>query len=173
MLLRAFEPGDAGRLAQIFDDPDEGLARNGPGRRTIPGMRLWVAALRDGEDAGELWARAIVDDRPADGVGLCGGIMISAIDRAHSLGWVSYWLAPEARGRSLASAALRAAVAVGHDRLGIYRLELGYRVDNPASARVVAAAGFTVEGRQRGKLSYGGRRFDTEECAHLAGDRRP
>ncbi|MBU5899846.1 GNAT family N-acetyltransferase, partial [Vibrio cholerae O1] len=75
-----------------------------------------------------------------------------------------------ARGRGLASSALRTLVDVAHDELDVYRLELGYRVNNPASAAVARAAGFLVEGREREKLLYDGVRFDTEVCARLSGD---
>ena len=78
----------------------------------------------------------------------------------------------EARGQGLVSAALRSLVDLLHDDLGIYRLELGYRVNNPASASVAKNAGFIVEGREREKLLYDGTRYDTEICARLSGDPR-
>jgi ribosomal-protein-alanine N-acetyltransferase len=53
---------------------------------------------------------------------------------------------------------------------GLYRLELGHRVDNPASCSVAAYAGFAVEGRERGKLHYGDTRYDVEPRARLADD---
>ena len=78
----------------------------------------------------------------------------------------------EARGQGLVSAALRSFVDLLHDDLGIYRLELGYRVNNPASAAVARNARFIVEGREREKLLYDGVRYDTEVCARLCGDLR-
>ena len=98
--------------------------------------------------------------------------MASGIERRHSSAWISYWSVAEARGQGLVSAALRSLVDLLHDDLGIYRLELGYRVNNPASASVAKNAGFIVEGREREKLLYDGTRYDTEICARLSGDPR-
>jgi len=123
-----------------------------------------LAAKADGTG----WALAIVE---ADG-DLFGNVMASCIEQRHSTAWISYWLTASARGRGLASSALRTLVDVAHDELDVYRLELGYRVNNPASAAVARAAGFLVEGREREKLLYDGVRFDTEVCARLSGDPR-
>lgn len=57
--------------------------------------------------------------------------------------------------------------------LGLYRLELGHRVNNPASGRIAIAAGFVQEGREREKLRYGNERFDTLAYGRLATDPIP
>ena len=54
----------------------------------------------------------------------------------------------------------------------MFRLELGHRVNNPASCQVAIAAGFAVEGVERAKLRYGQKRFDVETHARLATDPR-
>ena len=54
--------------------------------------------------------------------------------------------------------------------LGLFRLELGHRLDNPASCRVASRAGFAAEGVERSKLRYGDLRFDVETHARLATD---
>jgi RimJ/RimL family protein N-acetyltransferase len=54
--------------------------------------------------------------------------------------------------------------------LGLFRLELGHRMDNPASCRVARRTGFAVEGLERAKLRYGDRRYDVEIHARLASD---
>ncbi|WP_235994945.1 GNAT family N-acetyltransferase [Nonomuraea montanisoli] len=58
----------------------------------------------------------------------------------------------------------------GRSGNGLFRLELGHRVDNPASCRVAAKAGFLAEGIERGKLVYDGVRHDVERHARLATD---
>ena len=98
--------------------------------------------------------------------------MASGIEHRHSTAWISYWATAEARGQGMTSAGLRSLVDHLHDELGIYRLELGYRVNNPASAAVAQNAGFLVEGRERQKLLYDRIRYDTEVCARLRGDPR-
>src|SRR5699024_11517360 len=80
---------------------------------------------------------------------IVGNIMASGIERRHSSAWVSYWIVAAARGAGLTSSALRSFVDQLHDGLGIHRLELGYRTNNPASAKVAKNAGFLVEGRDR------------------------
>jgi RimJ/RimL family protein N-acetyltransferase len=55
----------------------------------------------------------------------------------------------------------------------LFRLELGHRVNNPASCRVASRAGFLVEGLERQKLAYDGVRFDVELHARLATDAVP
>lgn len=60
------------------------------------------------------------------------------------------------------------------DDAGLFRLELGHRVNNPASCGVArGAAGFAVEGLERQKLEYDGVRFDVELHARLATDAHP
>lgn len=107
-----------------------------------------------------------------------GHVMASAIDRRHLTGWVSYWVAATARGRGLASSGTAALARYCFAELGIFRLELGHRLNNPASGRVAAAAGFTQEGIERQKLRYQDdsgtwQRFDTALWARLATDPLP
>ncbi|GAB3167550.1 hypothetical protein GCM10027059_28640 [Myceligenerans halotolerans] len=91
----------------------------------------------------------------------------------HRTGWVSYWLLPEARGRGLAVRALATLTRWAFDERGLERLELGHRVNNPASCAVATGAGFTPEGVERGKLLYDGVRYDVETHALLHTDPRP
>lgn len=56
---------------------------------------------------------------------------------------------------------------------GLFRLELGPRANNPASGAVALTAGFQIEGRERQKLQYGDRRFDTVTYGRLATDPAP
>ncbi|MCC9174622.1 GNAT family N-acetyltransferase [Arthrobacter sp. zg-Y179] len=102
-----------------------------------------------------------------------GNIGISAIDSRHQTAWVSYWLAPSARGRSLASRGVAAAAEWALGDGGLFRLELGHRTNNPASCLVALNAGFRTEGIERSKLRYGGARFDVETHARLASDPVP
>jgi len=117
------------------------------------------------EDDGKNWA-IVIDGVPVGNVGVTG------IEFRHGTAWMSYWLAAGARGRGLATAALVSASAWAFDA-GLYRLELGHRVNNPASCRVATAAGFLPEGIERRKLRYGDQRFDVETHARLADDPWP
>lgn len=107
-----------------------------------------------------------------DGVAV-GNVGISAIDRRHGTGWVFYWVAARTRGQGLASAALATLADAAFSRDGLFRLELGHRVNNPASCAVATRAGFVAEGVERAKLSYGDERFDVETHARLRTDPAP
>ncbi|MFZ8757739.1 GNAT family N-acetyltransferase [Microbacterium sp. HMH0099] len=101
-----------------------------------------------------------------------GNVGASAIEFRHGTAWMHYWLSSAARGRGYATSAL---VSVS-DRAfadGLHRLELGHRVNNPASCRVATAAGFRAEGIEREKLRYGTARYDVETHARLATDPAP
>jgi len=101
-----------------------------------------------------------------------GNIGVSAIEWRHETAWVSYWLAAEVRGRGYATRSL-ASVANWAFQEGLFRLELGHRVNNPGSCRVAVAAGFTPEGVERLKLRYGAQRFDVETHSRLKTDPVP
>ncbi|WP_435056782.1 GNAT family N-acetyltransferase [Streptomyces capoamus] len=92
------------------------------------------------------------------------------MDRRHRTGWVSYWTTERAGGRGVASRACRSPAGWAFDDLGRFWLELGHRVDNPASCRVARAAGFSVEGVERGKREYDGVRYGVKRHARLATD---
>ncbi|WP_453984379.1 GNAT family N-acetyltransferase [Brevibacterium casei] len=166
--LRAWRPSDTEAFAEICAAADPELLSNLPGDRSAAGAREWLDRVGTAEAEGTAYACAIVGDDD----GLLGCVMASGIERRHSTAWISYWLRSAARGRGLASAALRTLVDTLHDDVGIHRLELGYRVNNPASGAVAKSAGFLVEGREREKLLYDGVRFDTEVAARLATDPR-
>ncbi|MBL3668942.1 GNAT family N-acetyltransferase [Streptomyces sp. M2CJ-2] len=78
-----------------------------------------------------------------------------------------------ARGRGTASRACRAVARWAFDDTELFRLELGHRVNDPASCTGARAAGFAVEDRQRQKLEYDGVRYDVELHARLATDTEP
>ncbi|MBT2504222.1 GNAT family N-acetyltransferase [Curtobacterium sp. ISL-83] len=106
-----------------------------------------------------------------DGVAV-GNVGLSAIEMRHGTAWAYYWLAEGVRGRGYAKHGLQAVAEWAFDA-GLFRLELGHRVNNPASCRVASAAGFAAEGLERQKLHYGAERFDVETHARLATDPKP
>ncbi|PWD50787.1 GNAT family N-acetyltransferase [Serinibacter arcticus] len=102
-----------------------------------------------------------------------GSVGISAIDRRHGTAWLSYWVTTAARGKGLATAALATIADRAIDNHGLFRLELGHRVNNPSSCSVATRAGFVAEGVERAKLSYDGERFDVETHSRLRTDPWP
>ncbi|MFF2604641.1 GNAT family N-acetyltransferase [Arthrobacter koreensis] len=166
MTLRPWLPDDAASLlAAVQATPDLDTQMD----------RLAVDDL----DAAEAYIRSDLRFHPDDG--MCsfavevdgravGNIGLGHIDHRHRTGWLSYWISRDSRGLGLAG---RAAAGVAdwalHD-LNLFRIELGHRVNNPASCAVAQRAGFLPEGIERSKLEYGGVRFDVETHARLATD---
>jgi [ribosomal protein S5]-alanine N-acetyltransferase len=62
---------------------------------------------------------------------------------------IGYWLGEPFWGRGIASEALCAMTEYAFERFDICRLEAGVFAWNPASARVLEKAGYTLEGRSR------------------------
>lgn len=107
-----------------------------------------------------------------------GRVAVTHLDPAHGTGWVSYWMRADWRGRGWTTAAVAsvcdwALTATGSGGLGLYRLELGHRTENVASALVAERAGFLPEGLERGKFLIDGERKDVRTMARLVDDPWP
>ena len=168
LVLRTWSTADASAVIQAFANPDM-RGQSGEPIDSAEAAARWISARTEQWTAGSGFSFAAVG---AVGT-LLGSATVSSIDRRHSTGWVSYWTTPAARGRGVATLACRALARWAFDDLGLFRLELGHRVNNPASCRVAGAAGFLVEGLERQKLDYDGVRFDVELHARLATDPEP
>jgi RimJ/RimL family protein N-acetyltransferase len=83
---------------------------------------------------------------------------------------VGCWLAPHARGRGIATRAVRLLARWAFDDLGIARLQITCGPDNLASQRVAERAGFTREGVLRSHYPFKGGRRDTVVFSLLPGD---
>jgi RimJ/RimL family protein N-acetyltransferase len=83
---------------------------------------------------------------------------------------VGFLVAPRARGRGYAPAALRALCDWGFQALGLERIEWRAYVGNDASHRVAQKAGFRVEGTVRAGIPHRGERRDCWLGAILASD---
>ncbi len=164
--LRPWRRADGGALFQAARTSPElrvqfgGIHLSGVGAAEV----FIVESLRF-DDGTKNWA--IVEDGVA-----VGNLGAAAIERRHDTAWMSYWLAASSRGKGYAVAGLVAASEwLFAD--GMHRLELGHRLNNPASCRVATAAGYRAEGVEREKLRYGDERFDVETHARLATDDVP
>jgi RimJ/RimL family protein N-acetyltransferase len=78
-------------------------------------------------------------------------------DRVWSVG---YWVAPWARRRGVATAAVRLISRFGFDELGARRIELQAEPENVASNAVALRAGYTREPQRRGFIEIKGERHD-------------
>lgn len=106
------------------------------------------------------------------------GVVAVVVDDLNRLGWFFYWLHAHHRGRGLvsraaATVAARALAAQAEGGWGLERLELGHRVNNPASGAVARAAGFVQEGCERAKFLIDGERIDVLTYGRLPSDPAP
>jgi RimJ/RimL family protein N-acetyltransferase len=100
---------------------------------------------------------------------LLGSIDMSV--NAMRTGHIGYWVARQARGRGVATVALRRICRFAFDELGVQRLELVTDPDNRASQRVAEKAGFQREGVLRSHLLHrDGRRRDSVMFSLLPSD---
>ena len=142
LVLRPPEERDAEAIGAACADPE--ISRwlpLLPQPYTVERAREFVAWAGDQNAAGHQQL-VIVD---ASGGGLLGSIGLK-VEARMGYGLIGYWVAADARGRGVATAALRllAGWALGEGGLG--RVELYTDPDNLASQRVAEKAGFSREG---------------------------
>jgi RimJ/RimL family protein N-acetyltransferase len=105
----------------------------------------------------------------ADGDRFLGQVGIS-IDWLRVSGETFYWVAAPARGRGVATTALRLVSGWALGSLGLERLELLTDPRNRASQRVAERAGYVREGTLRSYQPFKGRRMDAVVFSLLPGD---
>ena len=104
----------------------------------------WLAATELELDAGFAinWLAVDEADRLLASIGLMG------IDREQGTGEIGYWVAREARGRGVATRAVRLVCDWAASELGLTTLELVIHEHNAPSHAVARAAGFTHTGER-------------------------
>ncbi len=159
--LRALRESDAPDIPAAFGDP--GMARQG--------------TVRDASQAQEYVRRHLADDLVA--VAVCDdadalvGLVALQVDRDNLVGWFSYWMRADHRGRGRTSRAAATVAAWALTDGGLERLELGHRANNPASGAVARAAGFVPEGVERARFLVDGERIDVLTYGRLRSDPTP
>jgi RimJ/RimL family protein N-acetyltransferase len=155
---------DAAAVAAAVDDDDIRLFNAGPA--TVEEAYAWCRGRADWSVGTH--ASWLVKD--TTGV-LLGAVSIFQIDHRSAGGQAGYWVARDARGQGVASAALAAAARFAFEGLGLVRVELFHAVENAASCRTALRAGFALEGTSRQSYRYGdGLLRDEHSHARLAGD---
>jgi RimJ/RimL family protein N-acetyltransferase len=129
--------------------------------------RGWLeqeAALRArGEQLGLVIVGA-GDDR------LLGSVGVVRFDWTDARCELGYWVAREARGRGVASRAVRLVTEWIFDAVRIDRVEICAEPENTRSRRVAERAGFTFEGVLRSYMLNKGRRRDMAMYSRLRTD---
>lgn len=160
--LRPYREEDADRLVESFADPLlrhwlDGIAQpyTVAHAQTMIADAVWKAAT--GQACVWVVAHRVTDE-------LLGSVSVMDL-RANpwgDAGELGYWSHPEARGRGLMTAAVRAAVAYALDPGGLDRRRLSCyaAAGNMASRRIAEAAGFSEFGTQRAAERLGDGSYD-------------
>jgi RimJ/RimL family protein N-acetyltransferase len=131
--LRAWHDDDADWYAAAVRDPQIQRFTSEPEDLTAAQVRAAIAALRQrSEQVGLVICDPVTGQR-------LGNI---ALRRAGTVGEVGYWVAAEARGRGVATAALRLLSAWALATLGLRELRLWCHAANWGSRRVAERAGY-------------------------------
>lgn len=150
----------------MLDDPDNLRFTRVP-EPVPPGFaRAWLGIYEEERRTGTREGFAIVGD---DGEFL-GLALAPKIDRETRTAELGYVIAPEARGRGVATDALGRLTVWAFEELEMIRLELLISVDNGASKKVAERCGYVREGVLRSAYFKQGRREDTEIWSRLATD---
>ena len=124
----------------------------------------WVSRYAEARREGTREAFAVVENSEFLGLALA-----PTIDRETQTAELGYVVAPAARGRGVATEALRELTEWALAE-GMLRIELLISVDNGASQTVAERCGYTREGVLRNAYVKPGRREDTEIWSRLATD---
>jgi RimJ/RimL family protein N-acetyltransferase len=165
--LRVIAEADLPAIVAACQDPEIPRWTRVPDSYGNSDARDWLDAQRQLRDAGAELHLVVVDARDDE---LLGSIGLVAIDWKDRRGSIGYWIASEARGRGVATRAVRLLAAWAFDELGLGRVEIKSHPDNAASHRVAERVGFTREGMLRSHALIKGRRRDMVVFSLLPGD---
>jgi RimJ/RimL family protein N-acetyltransferase len=129
-------------------------------------VEQWYARYEAARRDGTREAFAIEDETGS----VLGIALAPEIDRATRTVELGYMVAPEARGRGVATEALRLATEWAFSELGAERIELLIAVDNPGSKLVAERCGYHREGVLRSVFLKQGVRRDMEIWSRLPTD---
>ena len=157
---------DVGFVSELVRDPATRSFTRAPDPPREGFAEEWTALCVTGRAEGVRDAFVVVDEAGAR-VGIAIAPRIDREGRTVELGYV---VAPEARGRGVASAALQELGRWAFDELGAERLELLISVENHASQRVATRCGYRLEGVLRQMYVKPGLREDTQLWSRLRSD---
>lgn len=153
ILLRPWAPPDAGALAAAWADPQVAAHTAVPPAHDLPAAERWVAGEEQRRHRGLALDLVIArSDGPAE---VLGEIGLAHLDRERQRrAEVGFWLAPDARGRGVATAAVRLlttwALAPDDRGLGLRQVWARTGPGNRAAAAVLGRAGFHRTGEAGG-----------------------
>lgn len=166
ILLRPPAAGDIRAIAAACADAEIARWVPVPVPYTAADAAAFVESVAEGWATGGDAVFAIVERASGQLAGMIGLHRGSRPSRAS----VGYWLAPRARGRGLATLAVRLLARWAFEDPALQRLELMTLVGNDASGRVALRAGFRREGILRRYLAHRGATVDAVMYALVRDD---
>jgi RimJ/RimL family protein N-acetyltransferase len=157
-LAALVEDPDVLRFTRVPDPPPPGFAET------------WLAGYESGRLDGTRDGFAIIEDPGGELVGVAVAPTIDRPARTVELGYV---VSAAARGRGIATEALRELTAWAFAELDVLRIELVISSSNAASKRVAASCGYVYEGTLRSAHVKQEIRDDTEIWSRLTTDPEP
>ena len=158
--LRPWRAGDEASLAKYANNRKvwRNMRDLFPYPYTVDDARAWLAK-REGQQPENVFAIATATEA-VGGIGLHPQI---DIDRRTAE--VGYWLGEPFWGRGIATRAVRALVGYAFANFDLARLQAHVFEWNPASARVLEKAGFTLEARVKKAVTKDGQTIDMFQYA--------
>jgi RimJ/RimL family protein N-acetyltransferase len=157
VVLRPADMDDVDAITAACQDPEI------PRFTRVPspyGREQGVEYVRGVERGWAEGTHAVLSIRDATDDALIGSIGIMRLDEQPGTAEIGYWVAKDARGRGIATRAVRLVSRWAVDELALQRLELMATIDNVVSQGVAARAGFTREGVLRSYMTHGCGRID-------------
>ena len=157
---------DVDEMYALADDPDTLRFTYVSAPFTHTDATAWVRRYVDGWEDGTCAGFAIRDGEGA----FLGFIAIVRIEGEAEQGEIGYIVAPGARGRGVATVALRCITDWALGDRGLERVELRIGSDNAGSIAVAERAGYRYEGTMRSLYFKDGRRSDTLVYSRIPSD---
>jgi ribosomal-protein-alanine N-acetyltransferase len=161
VVLRQWRPTDAHWYADAAHDPQIQRYTSESPTLTAAEVRAAILALADQPDAVGLVICDATSGQPLGNIALRLGATV---------GEVSYWVAASARGRGVATRALRLLSAWAFATLGLSEIRLWTHADNLASRLVAERAGYRRAPNQDQRRTVNGRVWDTVAYLRAAVD---
>ena len=167
LVLRPWRLEDVRRVTEICQDPEISRWTNVPSPYQEEHACTWIEqTIRDWDDRKHA-AFAVTDAVTGEVVGAIGLRFHEDYALQASAG---YWVAKEARGRGVATGALRLVSGWALRELGLPRVQLITDPENLPSQKVAERAGFRREGLLRKYFEFSGRRRDCLIFSLLEGE---
>jgi [ribosomal protein S5]-alanine N-acetyltransferase len=158
VVLREFTPADVALALESSTDPYIPLIGTLPAEATEDQALDWIDRQR-GERLAQRGGHSFAIAEAATNRAV-GQIGLWPADLPHGRATAGYFVAPSARGRGVAAAALTALTGFAWTIPGLHRIELHIEPWNVASTRTAERAGYQREGVLHSHQEIGGRRRD-------------